>query len=84
MNNILHKFGTTDSDRILDLIDINDPEYILHALRFKKYNRICIKDLHKEIEKIEFRNQNLFNIINKNNDKINEIKKYISSVVMED
>ncbi len=84
MNNILHKFGTTDSDRILDLIDINDPEYILHALRFKKYNRICIKDLQKEIEKIEFRNQNLFNIINKNNDKINEIKKYISSVVMED
>lgn len=84
MNNILHKFGTTNCDKILDLMDINDPEYLMHALRFKKYNRVCIKDLQKEVEKIEFRNQNLFNIINKNNDKINEIKKYISSVVMED
>jgi hypothetical protein len=83
MNHILHKYGTTDPDKILDLIDIRDPDYLAYALRYKKYDRICIKDLQDQVEKIEFRNQNLFNIINKNNTKINEINKYIKSVIME-
>jgi hypothetical protein len=83
-NNILIKYGSTDPSKVLDLMDINSPEYIPYALRHKKYDRICIKDLKIEVKKIEFRNQNLFNIINKNNDKINEMKKYINSVVMKD
>jgi NADH dehydrogenase/NADH:ubiquinone oxidoreductase subunit G len=83
MNHILIKYGTTDPDKILDLIDINDPEYLAYALRYKKYDRICIKDLQDQVVRIEFRNQNLFNIINKNNTKINEIKNHIKSVVMD-
>lgn len=84
MNNILNKYGTTDPDKILDLMNINEPDYIPYALRYKKYGRICIKDLKHEVQKIEFRNQNLFNIINKNNTKINEINNYIKSFVMDD
>ena len=84
MNNILNKYGTTDHDKILDLMDINEPDYIPYALRYKKYGRICIKDLKDHVKKIEFRNQNLFNIIDKNNNKINEINIYIKSVVMND
>jgi len=83
MNNILNKYGTTDPDKILDLMDINEPDYIPYALRYKKYNRICIKDLKKQVVRIEFRNQNLFNIIDKNNTRINEINDYIKTVVID-
>jgi hypothetical protein len=83
MNNILNKYGTTDHNKILDLMNINEPEYIPYALKHKKYNRICIKDLKDQVQKIEFRNQNLFNIIDKNNTRINEINDYIKSVVMD-
>lgn len=84
MDNTLIKFGTNDPDKVLDLLDYNDPFYLAYAFKHKKYDRVCIKDLKNEIEKIEFRNQNLFNIINRNNDKINNMKQYIKSVVMDD
>ena len=45
MNSIINKYGSTDPDKILNLIDLDDPEYLVIALKHKKYGRIYKKDL---------------------------------------
>ena len=83
MNNTLTKFGSTDPDKVLNLIDLDDPDYLTIAFKYKKYRRIYKKDLKDRIDKLKIRNVNLHNmyirVVNKNNTEIDEINKYLDS-----
>ena len=47
MNKILNKFGSTDPENILNLINPDDPDYLVIAIKHKKYNRLLKDDLLK-------------------------------------
>lgn len=85
-NNILIKYGTTDPDKVLDVMDYNDPFYLQYAFSNKKYDRIPVKDLKEHITNLKIRNVNMHNmyirILNKNNKTIDDILKHIDSIVM--
>jgi succinate dehydrogenase flavin-adding protein (antitoxin of CptAB toxin-antitoxin module) len=81
MNHTLRKFGSTDPDKVLNLIDLDDPDYLTIAFKYKKYGRIYKKDLKDRVDKLKIRNFNLHNmyirVLNKNNTEIDEILKYL-------
>jgi len=88
MNNILDKYGSTDPETILNLINPDDPDYLVIAIKHKKYNRLLKDDLLKYVENIKLRNCNIHNtyikIINRNNTEIDSIMKYIDNNIMKD
>jgi len=88
MNKILNKFGSTDPENILNLINPDDPDYLVIAIKHKKYNRLLKDDLLKYVENIKLRNRNIHNtyikILNRNNYEIDSIMKYIDSIDMKD
>jgi hypothetical protein len=83
MNNTLNKYGSTDPDKILNLIDLDDPEYLVIAFKYKKYGRIYKKDLINHVTNLKIRNVHLHNmyikVLNKNNTEIDEIMKYLDN-----
>ena len=70
----LTKFGS---------LDLNDPDYLTIAFKYKKYDRIYKKDLKDRVDKLKIRSVNLHNmyirVVNKNNTEIDEILKYLDS-----
>jgi len=88
MNNILDKYGSVDPETILNLINLDDPDYLTIAIKYKKYNRLLKDDLLKYVENIKLRNCNIHNtyikIINRNNTEIDSIMKYIDNNIMKD
>jgi hypothetical protein len=88
MNNILDKYGSTDPETILNLINPDDPDYLVIAIKHKKYNRLLKDDLLKYVENIKLRNRNIHNtyikILNRNNTEIDSIMKYIDNNIMKD
>jgi hypothetical protein len=83
MNDTLTKFGSTDPDKVLNLIDLDDPNYLTIAFKYKKYGRIYKKDLKDRIDKLKIRNVHLHNmyirVLNKNNNEIDDILKYLDN-----
>lgn len=81
MSSIINKYGSTDPDKILNLIDLDDPEYLVFAFKYKKYGRIYKKDLLNRVNNLKIRNEHLHNmyirVSNKNNTEIDEIMKYL-------
>jgi flagellar basal body-associated protein FliL len=84
MNNILNKFGSSDPETILNLINPDDPDYLTIAIKYKKYNRLLKDDLLEYVNNIKLRNRNIHNtyikILNRNNAEIDSIMKYIDSI----
>jgi hypothetical protein len=87
-NNILIKYGSTDPDKVLNLMDYSDPFYLPYAFSNKKYDRIPVADLRDQVAKLKLRNVNTHNMyirmLNKNNKIIDEILNHIDSIVMKD
>ena len=83
MNDTLTKFGSTDPDKVLNLIDLDDPNYLTIAFKYKKYGRIYKKDLKDRIDKLKIRNVHLHNmyirVLNKNNTEIDDILNYLDN-----